>query len=311
MCYNWHRYYAWSEVYMQINIGFGVNDGYVQHLGVLMTSILYNSSLEDDYTFYIVSDYISDENKAKFEELKNLRPFELKYIDVDVNEYESLKNSGHLGASTYFRYQLFKLEEIDKILYLDADMICRKDIRELFEIDLGSNLIGGAEDVLSKTNKKKWGLNCTATYINAGMILINLNKTRDIDLFKLSTTEIPLALKNLGFNDQDMINYIFQDQISLIDIKWNYCYPFGMEYDDREYYLACSKDPSLIHWISWLKPWTPGLRNAHMKEEYFKYLKMSPWNNPDWFIDYIIEGNAQILENIRLIHEKLDIKSKR
>ena len=59
------------------DIGFSIDDAYSQHCGALIASILKNSTLEDDYKFYIVHKFISDENKAKLEELKKIRNFEI------------------------------------------------------------------------------------------------------------------------------------------------------------------------------------------------------------------------------------------
>ena len=63
---------------MQINIGLCINDFYSQHSGVLMASILSQASEEDSYKFYIVTDYISEDNRAKFEQLKSIKDFELE-----------------------------------------------------------------------------------------------------------------------------------------------------------------------------------------------------------------------------------------
>ena len=139
------------------------------------------------------------------------------------------------------------------------------------------------------------------------MILIDLKKTRHIDFMKLSTEEIPSVFDNWKFSDQDMINYVFEHNILLLDIKWNFSYPFPNYYKDIDYYNKTSKDPAIIHWIE-RKPWIPKVRNAHMVEEYFKYLKLSPWNSLEWFINYIIEGNLVILDAIWAIHSKLRIK---
>ena len=115
---------------MQINIGFCIDDSYAQLLGVMMTSVLSFAKEEDSYKYFKVTDFLSDENKSKDEELKKNKDFELEYIYLNDKDFENV-NTGHLKISQIYRFLLFKLESVDKLLYLDVDMVCRHDIAEL------------------------------------------------------------------------------------------------------------------------------------------------------------------------------------
>ena len=291
---------------MQINIGLCINDSYSQHSGVLMASILSQASEEDSYKFYIVTDYISEDNRAKFEQLKSIKDFELEYIEVKNEDYENIRGGKHLHISQFYRLALLKLEAVDKLLYLDSDTICLHDIRELYETDIENYAMAGAEDIMGRRMKQKYCLHPMATYVNSGVLLLNLKETRKVDIFAI-LNNLPETFVAGDFGDQDIINHVFQDKILPVDIKWNYSYPFATTYFDVEYYQSIQNNPYIIHWITDIKPWKPNVRVAHKYEEYFKYLKLTPWNNKDFYIDYLIRGNTEIMSNIRTLLEHFNI----
>lgn len=291
---------------MQINIGCCIDDSYAQHLGVMMTSVLSFAREEDSYKFFLVTDFLSDENKAKIEELKKIKDFELEYIYVNEKDFENV-NTGHLKISQFYRFLLFKLESVDKLLYLDADMVCRHDVSELYATDIEGYSVAGAEDIMAQHMKNTYGLSETTTYINSGVMLLNLKETRNIELSEVLKDLPPIFVPGT-YGDQDVINYILQDKVLPVDLRWNYCYPFATTYKDVDYYVSLSKNPYIVHWITDVKPWKPDIRIPHMKEEYFKYLKKSPWYSEEFLFEQFVGNTFVINEALRKIAEKIGVQ---
>lgn len=283
---------------MQINVCFGINDNYCQHCACTIASILYNSNPKDKYSFYIISDYISDMNKQKIKALNYLRKFDITYFEIDPSEYEHVNKQ--LGPSSCFRFKAFDLLNFDKVIYLDSDIIVRKDIAELYNTNVDGYYCAGAEDICNVILKKKYSLSPTTLYINSGVMLINLNYCREHNVSKHISEFIqhPADWDEKGFNwgDQDVINYLWQDKIKGVDIKWNCMYNYNNSYTDKEYYHRVAKDPSIFHYITTNKPWLPGMR-PHLKSEYFKYLKMTPWFQ-DYMFEYQLNENSLILSKL-------------
>lgn len=290
------------DITVQINIGFGINNDFCQHCACTMASILANSDKNDNYTFYIVYDALSHSNRSKLKELKKIRPFNINFIKISASEYQKLAENTKVDSSSFFRLKLFSLDNIDKVLYLDSDIIVRKNIASVYDTIMGDCYIAGIKDILCETLKKKYGLSERSIYVNAGVLLINLNLTRTVDMYK-NFSKFSKLFKDFRYSDQDVINYSFQEKIAEIDLRYNYCFPYRAEYD-HDYYYSIADDPSVVHYISEGKPWMPG-STCYMKSEYFKYLKMTPYY--DDFIDkYRIEEDVAIMQKLNEIDEKIN-----
>ncbi|MBR2069450.1 MAG: glycosyltransferase family 8 protein [Candidatus Gastranaerophilales bacterium] len=288
---------------MQINIGFGINDTFCQHCACTMASILANADKSDKYSFFIVYDNLKKESIKKFEKLKNIKPFKIKFIKVDPLEFGNLSDIAPLNISYFYRIKLFGLKEADKILYLDSDVIIRNDIKTLYATDIANSYLGGAKDIMWASLKKKYKLSDNSIYINSGVLLINTKKTRNIDMLS-KIKEFLSLFSEYKYSDQDMINYIFQEQIKEFDIKYNFCYPYMNEYDN-EYYNIVSQNPSIIHFITANKPWVAGSK-CFMKSEYFKYLALTPYYQ-DFIARYIISEHEIILNKLSDLENKISV----
>lgn len=122
----------------------------------------------------------------------------------------------------YYRILLAKIIplSIKKIIYLDADTLVRGNIENLFNTKIKTT-IGGVNDHCCSKYAREYikndiGINIKK-YINAGVLLINLQKWRQ----KINESKILEFLqknnKHMRLLDQDLINIIFQDEITLID----------------------------------------------------------------------------------------------
>lgn len=287
---------------MDINIGFGINNDFCQHCACSIASILANANPNDNYNFYIIYNEISEKNISNFYKLKRIKPFNIKFIHINPSEYTKYAKFSSVNQSSFFRFKLFSIKDVDKILYLDSDIIVRKDIKDLFSTNIDKYYIGGAKDILFESLKKQYNLSKNSIYINAGVLLINVKRTREVDMFE-KVSAFNTLFKNYQYSDQDIINHAFQEQIAEFDITYNYCFPYKSEYN-HDYYYSISQDPSIVHYISNNKPWEPA-STCYMKSEYFKYLKLTPYYKD--FIDiYRIEENIAILNKLNNLNNKFD-----
>ena len=272
---------------MQINIGFGINNDYVKYTGCAIASILANAKDEDSYKFFIVNDFISEENKNKLYALNSIKEFEIEYIQANSDDFKNINYHGLLNIAALFRFYLFSLESVDKILYLDSDITVTQDIAPLFSSNIENYYLGAVKDIFAEELAISYRLSPTATYINSGVMLLNLKKLRTINIIE-ELQNLPEFFKETHWGDQDAINYIFQDKILPLDSRWNAArdtfYPeFGIK-----------AKPAIIHYITDEKPWKIN-SIAYAKEEYFSYLKFTPWGKdimPTTNLEHYIKENV-------------------
>lgn len=276
---------------MKINVLFGSSMEYQQHVGCIIASILANSKHpEDEYHFYIMSSNFLTKTKNYFEQLKNIRPCEITFFKINDRDFDGMVHDW-LGVPTYYRLKIFDLLTTeDKILYLDSDVIVRDDIRNLYSTDITDYYCAGIEDKMNINMRPRVQMTEADTFINAGVLLLNLAKCREDKIHKKMFAELK---KSTYWNDQDAINFCMKGHIKLVDLKWNVMFPYPNTYKDQKHYQEVAQNPSILHYTLTNKPWVPG-SNPYMKLDYFKYLKLTPWFN-DFFPEFVLQENLNVI----------------
>ena len=123
-----------------IPIAFSINDNYAYQLIVLLTSILYNSSPNTFFIFYIL--LAPDLNQTKINKLLGLKEIYKNYKMVLINmkdKYSEYSSGHYKTAAVFYRLYLSNLiSDFDKIIYLDIDTIVHKDLNDLYKINMGN-----------------------------------------------------------------------------------------------------------------------------------------------------------------------------
>ena len=116
-------------------------------------------------------------------------------------------------------------QDLERILYLDADTIVINSLKELYETDFEGNYYVAAthvKKVLHKLNEIRLNIKEDEPYINIGVLLINLKALRTIHIEKEVKDFIEKNEKKLLLPDQDIIVSIYGDKIKLVDsLKYN------------------------------------------------------------------------------------------
>ena len=113
------------------------------NLGILIASILVNSDKEDNFYFHIITNDMSEDDRSKLIQLKEIKDFDIKFYDIDeniVNKYKKLiegKTPNWWGYHIFLKLEIPNiLKDLDKVLSLDVDIIVLKNIKEIFNINI-------------------------------------------------------------------------------------------------------------------------------------------------------------------------------
>lgn len=253
-----------------INICITSDDNYIEHLYVTLYSLLVNLNKEYNYNIYILDWWLNKESKnlvnnllVKFVWIK------IFYIKVNVEKYS--KYPSLFGTyQTYFRLDIPNLipNDIEKILYLDPDIIVNWDISNIYNTNLDwysiwaptEETIHLVYDHILKFHNKNW-------YFNWWVLLMNLKYFRKNNLSTKLINYIIKAEKNF-FCDQDALNYILWDTRK--PISWQYNVTEMVCY---KHYFSKNKSV-IIHYCWWWKPWLNYCTHP-MKTLYINYRKQS------------------------------------
>lgn len=278
------------------NICFSLDSNYVEQFVVSATSILKNAKADENICLYILDGGLTKTHKEYIEQLKEIKPFEINYIQMDNSEFKNCPmlcdmnkkfDDYHVTVPTYYRFKLAEvLPKIDKILYLDCDVIVKTSLKEIFDINLDDFSLAMIKDVNWENEAKRLNLN---NYFNAGVMLINLDFWRKNDiqkkLFEFAQNNKDIIL----WQDQDVINCVLKDSIKELPNKYNYQYFLYKEPDFEEY-----QNCSILHMAGAFKPWLKPL-NHFIYDEYYFYLSFTPFKNK--IIEYKCKSFGKYLKN--------------
>lgn len=210
---------------MEMNILFSSDDNYAQHLGVAMYSFMCHNTKADKLKFFVVNNNISQENISKLLVMVSQFPnSEVLFIPFDYYTKGLLLNMPWpISLSAYAR--LFASEmlskDIDRVLYLDCDMIINHDLSELWEYDLGDNCIGAVQDQVKDNIKTSIGLTVSQPYFNSGMLLVDLKKWRSQNIGLQAINFIREHKGRVIHHDQGVLNAILRKSWTRLPLKFN------------------------------------------------------------------------------------------
>ncbi|MDR0920356.1 MAG: glycosyltransferase, partial [Oscillospiraceae bacterium] len=246
------------------------------------------------------------EKKAQFEKLKqehNNFNIELLNMGEQFKEFRDPRFS----EVCFYMFKIFSLlpQGLDKCIYLDCDTLILKDLKELYDFDLGDNYVAGVPDIIRlgkfygapDPERYTFEVQTLDHYVNSGVLLWNLDKCRK-DNIEERLISFLTEKWNGHFHDQCVINAVCYPKIIDLPFKFNaQTYFFGL---DAEYGKGLSdtscfskedwdegrSDPTVVHFCEfkpWRKPqiyakewWQTAKRSPFLQEILRKYLYKLP-----------------------------------
>jgi lipopolysaccharide biosynthesis glycosyltransferase len=281
------------------------DDNYAMPLAVMARSVLENLKDGCDLLLFVIDGGIKNYNKQKI--LKSLffancvvkfvpKPDPLSFKRVEeVNKYCDIEgitmHKDTISIATYYRLFLPELipVQIEKVIYLDCDLVVEEDILNLWKADLEDNYLLAAEDFWIHSvsahngllNYKKLGIDQESKYFNAGVLVINLKKWRSDEITAKAIEYLIQNKEYIRFHDQDVLNGLLAGQWGQLDPRWNLTpgiYDYYSEEESlfpKDIYDNLIRHPYIIHFASGTKPWNSC--NVYYKEHFFKYLDKTEW----------------------------------
>lgn len=264
------------------------NTQFVPHLAALWVSILDNcEDREYTFDFYIVDDSIEDDCKETLREtLENFENFgSLTFLTIDKAIFKNVVTSDRIPATAYFRIEipeLFRDKNVEKVLYMDCDMIALTDITKLWETDLQDHILTAVEDAGFHQRLEKMGIKTKSNrYFNSGLMLINVKKWLEENVTERVFQFIEENPEKLRFHDQDALNAILHDCWVPLHSRWNaQSYILKREIVNprkkgEEEYEETRQQPAIIHFTGHIKPWNKKKKNVTAGKLYIKYSRMT------------------------------------
>lgn len=260
----------------KVTVVFSVDTNYFPYLCVAVQSIMENASKDARYEIIVLESDLSERicNNLK-NQVSSFENFTLKFLDVShlAEEYglEKLRVRKRFRVSAYYRLLIAKLlPDVDKVVYLDCDLAVLCDIAELYNVNLGENLVAAVEDrgVLTGWVKDPkfipylngLGMKDVSWYFNSGVLVMNLSEIRRRNLFE---DFLDVAKRNTCyFMDQNVLNVVCEGHVVRLDYSWNVQLSNPVEED---------APLKIIHYCGVKKPWMSF--SAQFADEWWRYAR--------------------------------------
>jgi lipopolysaccharide biosynthesis glycosyltransferase len=265
-----------------MNILFACDLNYVIPLTVCLTSIFENNS-KNDICIYLLHSPILDIQKEILTNLAKSYNQKINLIQI-ADRYFSTTPTLRWSKEMYYRLLINEVlpKNIDKILYLDCDIIVNKPLNELYELDLTTNYLAALEEINNQSSRVRLGLNQTGSYFQSSVILFDLNKCRDSLDYEKITKIINILDKNLITPDQDVLNVLFDGKIIPLDQKFNNCKITNFQGENSNRLLNQTDkkqiDETYIFHYATGKPWN-NIYSGSCEDMWYKYLLLSPYRD--------------------------------
>ena len=200
-----------------------ISDSYSEPVLLLMYSVYRN--MGEGHEFYFIHKNISKENQKRIREYAEQKcKAEVNFVQYSDERFSLLPLYGVWSEEIYYRlFAAHLLPDVNKVVYLDGDTLITGNLDKAWKDGtLNNYCLGAVANDIQQEHKLRLELPDNATYINSGVLFMNLHRIRSMySLQDIWDSLIQLRSK-LKFPDQDYINLVFQKEICLLDIQYNY-----------------------------------------------------------------------------------------
>ena len=264
-----------------IHIYFATDANYLPQSAAAIASILANYKEYKMLNFHILYSDITEVQLKTFEKLKDDWNFNIDFIKInkdDFNQYAQNQDMKHLSIGAFYRFIIPQIapKDINKVIYLDCDLIVKGDISELFNQDITGYMAGVIEDIVAKEQLQKLSMK-SDKYFNSGVLLLNLEEIRKTNFISEILEYFNKNIDIIEFHDQDILNGIWDGKVKFLDDRFNaQSYYFFQKKRYKKMGIKQMQNPVIIHFTGSLKPWQIYC-NHPLWMEYFKYLQLTPY----------------------------------
>ena len=258
-------------VYM-INLASSADKNFLPYTYVMLFSMLQQHH-EEAIRFFLLHDGLNGKDLQPFHDLCSNSGNQFVSLVINAGEFvnfQKISTSKYWPLSAYFRLRLMENlpADVDRILYLDGDIIVNNNLLVFYYMDMGDNLIAACSDMTSletssmERRLSSWmepflSLLRNERYFNSGVMLYDVERYRkkyhENPYFRL----FPKYAEQILCPDQDLLNLAHQDETLLLDPMEYNCMPYVAYRVAGKSYTEIKSEAKILHFAG-RKPWESG-----------------------------------------------------
>lgn len=249
---------------MFMNILVTIDSNYLHPLKVMLYS-LFTHHQRDSFCIYVMQSSLRDSEINMLTNFVEEHGHQLEIITVEGHHFANAPVVKHFSKEMYYRLLAYKFlpTSLDRVLYLDPDILVINSIRDLYSMDISGYLYAAAyhdRTPITNINKLRLRPYDVEAYYNSGVLLLNLTEQRESISEQAIYEFVEENKKKLILPDQDILNGLYSKYIKDIDeviynfdARFYYYYKIKSKHKvDMDYVI---NHTSIIHFCGKKKPW--------------------------------------------------------
>jgi lipopolysaccharide biosynthesis glycosyltransferase len=272
---------------MLMNVVTATNNKYLRYAYVMLYSLFVNNADEQVRVFVLTSktEELEDKERKALEKMAASYHGSITWVEVDQNRFpKEIPTNEQWTIEAYYRLMLIDIlpEDVDRLLYIDVDIIIDKSLKELYETDFEGNEFCVCAEMISegpfndiRNELFKESRAAGHRYFNSGFMLWNMNLLRT----KYSFASYLELARNLQYKlfapDQDLLNLMHWQQVKYVDeyrydLFARFASYHGVTYEDVK--NSCA----VVHFAG-VKPWEGDFVHYDIEQLWWDYAKETPY----------------------------------
>jgi lipopolysaccharide biosynthesis glycosyltransferase len=271
----------------ELHIGCAVEGDYVAHSAAMLHSVVGNCDGYEVRIHYLHGPELPPGTSGPLTELIEGLGAQISFLDIPDSLCVDLPTEGFTRKATWYRTFVPELlPELDRILFLDADLLALDSLGPLWEIDVSDHYLAAVTNVFQPDHlfrAAQLGIDHPQDYFNAGVMLMNLELMRRDGCTAALREYGAEHAGDLMFRDQDALNVVLGGRRRELHPRWN-CMNAVLFFPWSAYVFGAAaveearRDPAIRHFegpgIN--KPWHYGSWSPQ-RELYFEHRRRTPW----------------------------------
>lgn len=299
----------------QVHLAFGCDRNVADGLAAVIASAAHHLSKDRQLRVHVLDCGLGESMRAKLRTMvaDKLPRAQIEFVEVLADRMKDFPQPflTHVSHATYARLFLHELlPSIDRVIYLDCDLLIRGDLTELYELDLAGCALAAVQDKVITSFSHELdtlaadlpAIDPRSPYFNAGVLLLDLQRLRSIDATALYAKAFRQVKAKQA--DQSILNMVCHGRWKKLPTRWNRQILLGSGYN-----MFANEKGGIWHFTSRIKPWQVRRRGARgLLAQWYRELDRVGWVatavpqtevHVSWLRDFIKAAQCWIRSQLR------------
>ncbi|GAC1316765.1 MAG: glycosyltransferase family 8 protein [Thermoleophilaceae bacterium] len=275
----------------ELHVACAADEAYAPHLATMLHSALHSGGRASLHVHLLRGPELSRRSTRRIAGMVKRAGAALSTHRIHPRQVEGLPTLDFISSATWFRLFLTELlPGVERVLYLDSDLVVVSSLDPLLEFDLADHYLAAVTNVFEPYYAHRpadLGLSGPEAYFNAGVLLLNLELMR-ADGIGPALREYAFAHREeLLWSDQDALNVVLGSRRLPLHPRWNCMnsvidFAWSADVFGAQAVEEARTAPAIRHFEgpSVNKPWHPKCERK-FRSLYFEHRAGTPWSRLD------------------------------